>query len=71
MSPTPADKIHAHSASRKTNREIEISSAIEGRAASRKDAPWQFPLLQRRTCQNIPDCVKRNSTLVAFGKSLP
>jgi len=52
-------------------REIEISSAIEALAASRKDASWQFPILQKELRQNIPERVKHNSSLAAFGKISP
>jgi hypothetical protein len=51
--------------------EIEISGAIEARVASRKDASWQFPILQKAPRQNIAEGVKRNSSPVASGKNFP
>ena len=46
--------------------EIEISSAIEAQEAPRKDASWQFPISQKQPRQNIPERVKRSSSLAAF-----
>ena len=47
-------------------REIEIFRTIEARGASKKDASWQFPILQKEPRQNIPERVKRSSSLAAF-----
>jgi len=47
---------------------MEISSTSEA-LASRKAVSWKFPILQRATRQNITHCVKRNSSLAAFGKT--
>jgi len=46
--------------------EIEISSAIEAQEAPRKDVSWQFPISQKQPRQNIPERVKRSSSLAAF-----
>jgi hypothetical protein len=46
--------------------EIEISRAIMARGASKKDAFWQFPILQKVSRQNIPERVKRNPGPAAF-----
>jgi hypothetical protein len=46
--------------------EIEISSAIEAQEAPKKDASWQFPILQKLSRQNIPERVKRNLGPGAF-----
>jgi hypothetical protein len=47
-------------------REIEISRTIEARGASKKEASWQFPISQKASHQNIPERVKRSSSLAAF-----
>jgi len=47
-------------------REIEIFRTIEAWGASKKNASWQFPILQKAPRQNIPERVKRSSSLAAF-----
>ena len=55
------------SSSNATGTGIEIFRTIKTGVGSKKDASWQFPILQKAPRQNIPECVKHNSSLVAFG----